>query len=512
MSFFTSITHEFRTPVALINGPLKNALRYTERPEVKEQLEIASRSADTLVKLVNELLDFRRFDADSFVPVREKSDFVEFVTGLIVPFEVFAAERNIRIRHFSRMTDRNRLFDAECLRKVIVNLLSNAVKFTPDGGNISVYVFEINSGPSVEKTVNSVCVDVRDSGCGINPDDTELIFQRFYQSRNVVAGNSGVKSGFGIGLYLCRRIVELHGGKIYAGNNRKGGAFVRVVMPLEKCDDTLPYMEADDAVLVKSSEANGFGETVLVVDDVCDMRRYLGLILSPYYNVLQASDGKEALELLSENRVDLVISDLMMPVMDGNELSRRIKADVATSHIPLLLLTAIKSEKQEKLSLEIGVDDYLCKPFDSDILLLKVRNILAYRRQLRERFSSGMKVEALDLNIESKDSVFMKSAMMLMKEHYLDSEYGVDSFVRDMGYSKTLVNSKLHAIAGMTIGQFMKEYRLNQAKSYIEAADIPVTVSDVAYAVGFNDPKYFTKCFKELFGVLPSEIMKNKQL
>lgn len=201
----------------------------------------------------------------------------------------------------------------------------------------------------------------------------------------------------------------------------------------------------------------------------------------------------------------------MMPVMDGNELSRRIKSDVATSHIPLLLLTAIKSDKQEKLSLEIGVDDYLCKPFDSDILLLKVRNILAYRRQVRKRFASGMEVESLDLKIESKDNVFMRTAMELMKAHYMDSEYGVDAFVRDMGYSKTLVNSKLHAIAGMAIGQFMKEFRLNQARYYISVAEQTVTVADVAYAVGFNDPKYFTKCFKELFGVLPSELMKYKE-
>lgn len=510
MSFFTSITHEFRTPVTLMDGPLKNALRHTVDPEVREQLEIASRSADTLVNLVNELLDFRKFDADSFVLIKKNADFVEFVEKLTVPFEVFASERNIRIKVCCRMYDRHRMFDKECLRKVIVNLLSNAVKFTPDGGHISVYVFEIQSGILTDKVDNLVCIDVRDSGCGINPDDMELIFQRFYQSHNASTESDGVKGGFGIGLYLCRRIVELHGGRIYAGNNKKGGAFVRVLLPLDKGVDTMADVRTSDDEVAKSTVTTGHADTVLLVDDVSDMRRYLNSVLSPYYNVLQASDGKEALDILATNKVDLVISDLMMPVMDGNELTRRIKSDMTTSHIPLLLLTAIKSDKQEKLSLETGADDYLCKPFDGEILLLKVRNILAYRRKVRDKFASGMNVDSLELNIESKDSVFMKSAMMLMKTHYMDSEYGVDAFIRDMGYSKTLVNSKLHAIAGMTIGQFMKEFRLNQAKSYLANVDESVTVSDVAYAVGFNDPKYFTKCFKELFGVLPSELMRHK--
>ena len=513
MSFFTSITHEFRTPVTLINGPLRNALNYTDQPNVREQLEIASRSADTLMKLVNELLDFRKFDADSFVLVKKNADFVDFVQKQIIPFEVFAAERNIKINAYYRIADRYRKFDEECLRKVIVNLLSNAVKFTPDDGNVSVYVFSVLD--------NMVCMDVRDSGCGINPDDMELIFQRFYQSRNtrynitedLKSVGTYAKGGFGIGLYLCRRIVEMHGGTIYAGNNRTKGAFVRVMLPLDKGCDTennvISDIPAKTVGLIEMPSAK-VSDTVLLVDDVKDMRQYLCSILSPYYNILQASDGKEALDILACSKVDLVISDLMMPVMDGNELSRRIKSDISTSHIPLLLLTAIKSEKQEKLSLEIGVDDYLCKPFDGEILLLKVRNILAFRKQVKSRFASEMNVESLDLRIESKDSVFMKSAMTLMKTHYMDCEYGVDAFIKDMGYSKTLVNSKLHAIVGMSIGQFMKEFRLNQAKSYILVADASVTVSDVAYAVGFNDPKYFTKCFKELFGVLPSELMKNK--
>lgn len=553
MSFFTSITHEFRTPVTLINGPLKIALKLTTQPEVRRQLDIAHRNADSLLKLVNEILDFRKFDADNYVLVKKCTDFISFVDKLLVPFEVFAAERNISIRAFYRMKDRYRFFDEECLRKVIVNLLSNAVKFTPDGGIVNVYIANIREKYKTDiisgDTDDLVYIDVRDTGCGINPDDTERIFKRFYQSPESAGYSETAMGGSGVGLYLCRRIVEMHGGEIYAGNNKVEGAFVRVILPLAKCTEkdcsnkvcsikngnsdtaTAGSSSADDYSTVRfipddyqsdnsvavgdtadiSSSAGNqktTPETVLVVDDVEDMRTYINTVLSPYYNVLQASNGKEALDILSCNNVDIVISDLMMPVMDGNELSRLIKADISTSHIPLLLLTAIKSEKQQKLSLEIGVDDYLCKPFDEEILLLKVRNILSLRSSIRKKFASGMNFDSLNLNIESKDTAFMKNAMALMKEHYADSEYGVDSFINDMGYSKTLVNSKLHALAGMTIGQFMKEYRLNQAKAYISGNNASVSVSDVAYAVGFNDPKYFTKCFKEMFGILPSELIR----
>lgn len=532
MSFFTSITHEFRTPVTLINGPLKNALKITDKPEVREQLEIASRNADALLKLVNELMDFRKFDADSFVLSIKNADFISFIDKLIIPFEVFAAERNIKISTYYRMKSRYRFFDEECLRKVIVNLLSNAVKFTPNGDEISLYVFSVSktsdeyeSETDANVNVNGslVCIDVRDSGCGINPEDTELIFQRFYQSHKSHVYTGHTLGGSGVGLYLCRRIVEMHGGQIYAGNNKRKGAFVRVILPLRKgdIDNSMNYCSNENSIGESRKNVNchynannielnidNNTHTILLVDDIEDMRRYLYSILSPKYNVLEASNGKEALEVLGSNVVDLVISDLMMPVMDGNELSRQIKSDIKTSHIPLLLLTAIKSEKQEKLSLEIGVDDYLCKPFDSEMLLLKVQNILMQRERIRKRFSSEMNFCALDLNIESKDSVFMRTAISLMKEHYMDSGYGVDAFIKDMAYSKTLVNSKLHAIAGMTIGQFMKEYRLNQAKAYIQKGDISASVSEIAYSVGFNDPKYFTKCFKELFGKLPSELIK----
>lgn len=246
-------------------------------------------------------------------------------------------------------------------------------------------------------------------------------------------------------------------------------------------------------------------KTILVAEDNPDMRAYIQSILQKEYKVVLAQNGAEALEKLSQQEVDLIISDLMMPVMDGNELSKRVKADLSTSHIPFLMLTAIRSEQQEKISYEIGVDEYLHKPFDEDILQLRIYNILSTREKFKQHFSNNMSCESLHIAKTSKDSLFMDKAFKLIKENYSNSEYNLERFVKDMGYSKTLVNEKLQAITGQSIGVFMKNYRLNVAKaSLLEGSGM--SISEIAYAVGFNDPKYFTRCFKELFGMLPSEV------
>ena len=244
------------------------------------------------------------------------------------------------------------------------------------------------------------------------------------------------------------------------------------------------------------------------MEDNKDMRAYVCSLLSKDYRVLEAEHGEEALRIVRKHTVDLIVSDLMMPVMDGMELSRRIKDNLLTSHIPFLMLTAISSEAQEKKSFEIGVDEYICKPFDEEVFLLRIRNILNLRNSYRKRFSASGDMEELHIKEESKDQLFVNKAIELMKKNYADSEYNLECFVRDMGYSKTLVNSKMHALVGQPIGQFMKNYRLSVARQMIQERKGDVNVSEVAYAVGFNDPKYFTKCFKEFYGYLPSQGLK----
>ncbi len=512
IAFFTNITHEFRTPVTLIHGPIEHALKETQDEDVKAQLQIAERNSRYLLSLVNELMDFRKLDMDKVVLDRRSTNFIEFLSELLIPFKVFAKERQIDISTYFRLDNPFLVVDAGYMRKVMVNLVSNAIKFTPDNGCIHIFVASVK-GESGEKMLYiSVC----DTGHGLVTEDMEKIFDRFYQSKKSTKYPVYGQSGTGIGLFLCRKIVELHGGEICAHNNRGPGASFRILMPLipgESVESGGEVVELSDDGYMPDLTQTDDGqkkETILIVEDNRDMRSYIRTLLVGDYRLFEAGDGQEALEIVQKHTVDLIVSDLMMPVMDGIELSRRIKDNLATSHIPFLMLTALRSDVQEKRSFEIGVDEYLCKPFDEEVLRLRIRNILNLRGKYKKMFSASSNVEELHVKEESRDKTFITNAVSLMKENYADSEYNLERFVRDMGYSKTLVNKKMQDLTGQPIGQFMKNYRLNVAQRMIQEGPGDVNVSEIAYAVGFNDPKYFTKCFKEFFGYLPSSKLGKK--
>ena len=509
IAFFTNITHEFRTPVTLIHGPIEHALKEVTDEHVKADLQIAERNSSYLLSLVNELMDFRKLDMDKVTLDRKPCQFVALLSELLLPFKVFAKERQIEIRFFSRVSTPWVLLDAAYMRKALVNLISNAIKFTPDRGRIDVFVASVRGKDSTPM----LYIDVCDTGHGIVEEDMEKIFDRFFQSKKSVKYPVYGQSGTGIGLFLCRKIVELHEGTIHARNNHSKGASFRILMPfvpseeLELADDKKVLEETK--ILDGENLTGGQNKaTILIVEDNKDMRSYIRTLLEREYCLLEAENGQEALETIQHHNVDLIVSDLMMPVMDGLELSRRIKENLATSHIPFLMLTAIRSEAQEKESYKIGVDEYLCKPFDADMLLLRIRNILNLRQKYKKMFSASSNVDDLPMKEESRDQVFIARALELMQKNYGDSEYVLDNFVRDMGYSKTMVNKKMQALTGQPIGQFMKGYRLNIAQKMIQESTGDFNVSEIAYAVGFNDPKYFTKCFKEFFGYLPSSLLK----
>lgn len=506
IAFFTNITHEFRTPVTLIHGPIEHALKETQNEAVKAQLQIAERNSRYLLSLVNELMDFRKLDIDKVVLDKRSSNFVEFLSELLIPFRVFAKERQIDICTYFRLESPFLMIDSGYMRKVLVNLVSNAIKFTPDGGRIDIFVASIKGEGGEKLLYMNVC----DTGHGIVTEDMEKIFDRFYQSKKSTKYPVYGQSGTGIGLFLCKRIVYLHGGEIFARNNPGHGASFRILMPLvpgEQVETKGEIVESSGAVYLPDTlqpEETQKKETILIVEDNKDMRSYIRTLLVGNYRLFEAGNGQEALEIVQKHTIDLIVSDLMMPVMDGMELSRCIKENLATSHIPFLMLTALRSDVQEKRSFEIGVDEYLCKPFDEEVLRLRIRNILNLRKKYKKMFSSSSNVEELHVKEESRDKTFITNAVNLMKEHYADAEYNLERFVRDMGYSKTLVNKKMQDLTGQPIGQFMKNYRLNVAQRMIQEGPGDINVSEIAYAVGFNDPKYFTKCFKEFFGYLPS--------
>ena len=338
---------------------------------------------------------------------------------------------------------------------MLTNLLANAVKFTPDGGVISLYVARV---VDYEGKVQ-LYLSVSDTGCGIPEKDLPKIFDSFFQAQNTVAYPVFGQTGTGIGLNICKRIITLHGGVISARNNHSGGTSFRILlpmkdMPVKEHEAVERHLDEENMSLVKP--ASSAHETLLIVDDNSDMRRYICSLLKQEYKLLEAENGKKAIDIIKNEHVDLIISDLLMPEMDGLELSKRVKA-----------------EENEKICYSVGVDEYLCKPFDAEVLKYRIRNILALRRGYQEKLSKPAALALTDVSDlglieESRDKVFMDRAIALMKEHYAESEYGLDAFIRDMGYSKTLVNQKMQNLAGIPIGQFMKNFRLDMGYQLLE--------------------------------------------
>lgn len=504
--FFTHLTHEFRTPVTLIHGPIQQALALTSDKEVKEQLHIAERNVQDLLSLVNELMDFRKLDTEKVKLNIRPFDLISMIDDLLLPFISFVKHRHITLQACYHLKGLSVNADPTYLHRVLTNLLANAVKFTPDGGHIRLYAARLVDN----KGKVQLYLSVSDTGCGIPEKYLPQIFDSFFQAQNKVTYPVFGQTGTGIGLNVCKRIVALHGGVISAKNNRAGGTSFRVLLPMkemptEELSAVNGMSEEDNSVVTEDNSLQK--ATLLVVDDNHDMRRYIRSLLKNEYKLLEAENGVEAMKIIEKHQVDLIVSDLLMPEMDGLELSKRVKENLATSHIPFLILTAVHSEENEKKCYSIGVDEYLCKPFDADIFKYRIRNILTLRRGYQERLSQPAvlsDISELGLIEESRDKIFMDRAMELMKLHYAEAEYGLDAFVRDMGYSKTLVNQKMQSLAGMPIGQFMKNFRLDMGRQLLEQGKGDANVSEVAYAVGFNDPKYFTKCFKQRFGCLPS--------
>lgn len=326
------------------------------------------------------------------------------------------------------------------------------------------------------------------------------------------------QAGSGIGLYLCKRIVQMHGGEIHAQNNHTTGCSLRILLPVTSENSTMKTIAestpqltvADDTV--QASESTGKGLSILVVEDNADMRGYIRSILRDKYNVLEAAHGEEALTILNSHAVDFIISDLMMPVMDGIELSRRVKENFTISHIPFLMLTAKTSQESRLESYRTGVDEYLLKPFDETLLLTRIENILENRKRYQKKFAIAMDVDTLNMEEESGDKKFLNRIMDVVKENYKNSYFEVSDFCEAAGVSKSLLNKKLQSLIGQSAGQFIRNYRLNIARELLlkNRENKNMNIAEIAYEVGFNDPKYFTRCFTKYFNTTPSSLLNEE--
>lgn len=504
--FFTNITHEFRTPLTLIVGPIERALKLSYNPQVIEQLHLVERNSKYLLSLVNQLMDFRKVEEGRIKIATNYGNLKEFMLEIVPPFADYAKNRGINLQLYLRLPDPFFMFDEDVMRKIMTNLISNALKFTPKGGNVGIYVGVI--GQATEK---KLFISVRDTGKGIPENDIERIFMQFYQSDNRSLESVSGQSGTGIGLYLCRKLIDLLDGKIYAKNNPLKGASFRILLPALYGDTQIhseSEMEKEDIAI--DVPRNG-KMVILVVEDNKDMRDYIRSILAEYYNVLEASQGEEALALLHANNVDFIISDLMMPVMDGMELSRRVKNDFSISHIPFLMLTAKTSDEARLESYKMGADAFLLKPFDENMLLARISNILENRKRFQQKFSIDMNADSLEVEENSGDKKFLNKAMSVVKENYKNPDFEVSDFIEAVGISKSLLNKKMQSLTGQSAGQFIRNYRLNLARELLlkNKVNRTMNISEIAYEVGFNDPKYFTRCFTKHFNVTPSSLLED---
>ncbi|MDR3653562.1 MAG: two-component regulator propeller domain-containing protein [Paludibacter sp.] len=520
ISFFTNITHEFRTPITLILGPVERSLKLSTNPKVLEQLNIVQRNSRLLLGLINQLMDFRKVDSGKMEIVKTQQNFIEFLNDLILPFEDLVKDRGITFRKLYRINPPEFFFDRDNMQKVMGNLLSNAIKFTPDHGMITVV-----ASTYTDKTDRRerLYVAVKDTGKGIPENDREKIFDRFFQSKQNHAYSGYGQSGTGIGLYLCKRIIELHDGKIEVLNQTSGGSCFRFIIPIDRRISTVVSIDGKPMEMNPRNEENvhdniseEFSKTkpiLLIVEDNSDMRQYVRSILCEEFNVLEAPNGVVGLEVTNRYLPDLIISDIMMPEMDGMEFCKRVKTAFTTSHIPVILLTAKSSTDTQIESFQLGADAFLVKPFDEELLKAIIRNLNEKRKRIQLNFAENMDSNVLNFDDESLDKKFIDKALKVIKENYTNSEFDVTEFMESMGISRSLLHKKLTNLAGQSASRFIRVYRLNVARELIIKNNVNHTlnISEIAYEVGFNDPKYFTRCFTKHFGIQPSSFFENKK-
>lgn len=504
LRFFTNVSHEFRTPLTLIIAPVEKLMKKETHAEDKKILQLVHENATQLLSLVNQLLDFRKIDVQRIHLLLSSGDIVLFIRNITYSFKNLSEEKNIRFSFSTTFPSLMMKFDTDKIFKIVSNLLSNAFKFTPEGGEISVNLQLHNK----EDKSNELLIQVTDTGIGIASDQYELIFNRFYQIPSKDETDSTV--GTGIGLHLCREFVKIHNGTISVESKPGEGSTFTVALPvvLSEIEEVISTPGKVDANIPEKEiepENHKLENTILIVDDNYKFRDFMKLSLSDTYNILTASDGEDAWPIVLDKLPDMVISDVMMPVMDGIELCRRIKQDIRTSHIPVILLTARSAEESKLIGLEAGADDYIGKPFNMDMLLLKIQHIMALRNRMQQQFmqSTNKGIQLTDMNISSLDEDLMKKSILFIEKEIANPDLSVEWLSREMGMSRVNFYKKTMSITGKTPVELIRTIRMKHAAALLEKSQL--RVNEVAFKVGVNDSKLFRKYFKEEFGVLPSD-------
>ncbi|MFC1760707.1 ATP-binding protein [Planctomycetota bacterium] len=495
LAFFTNISHELRTPLTLITGPLETVLTKLKDSELREHLLLVKRNADRLLHLANQLLDIRKLHAGKLTLYLTESDLVLFTRGIVASMQSAAAEKQLTLSHETTQTELTVAFDADKMEKILVNLISNAIKFTDPGGTITVQTQPVNE---------HIQLTVEDNGRGIPPHESDHVFERFYR-----IDKHGQTEGSGIGLSLARELISLHEGTISVlspistQNNKRPGTRFTVTIPMRDSET----IDVNDLSTNHKEEDDDFETntlpTVLIVEDNNDMRHYVGSILMQEYHLLEAANGQEGLQLAHQKIPDLIISDIMMPVMNGIELCRNLKNSETTSHIPIIILTAKGSETEQVEGLETGADDYVMKPFSKAIFKARLANLLESRRRLHAHFQKDPSTPLQKITANPVDERFLKRACDIVEAHLADYEFSRDAFSAQMHMSRSTLYRKLKALTGQSPTVFIRTVRLKHAAELLKIGHY--SISEVAYRVGFLDMAYFSTCFKSQFSCTPSK-------
>lgn len=523
--FFTNISHELRTPLTLIADPVEMLLEDSGiKGKSRELLKMVQRNALALQQLVSNILDFRKIQNGKMELKLYRFDIVKTLTMWVGDFQLTAERKQIRL-HLDvddLKGSHEMIADQEKISRIVFNLLSNALKYTPAGGEIFV---------SLKDEGANLRLDVRDTGKGISQDEADKIFERFFQAK-------GAASGTGIGLALVKSFVELHHGEARVESEPGKGSDFIVVIPRKQEGDSqvihndvdivdnsanasasdsknvvdesvLQYIDDGDRSRGKVQQLvseNTNRPTVLVIDDNTDIRQYERTLLQDEYVVLEAADGKEGLAVALKEVPDLVICDVMMPVMDGLEFTKQLKTNTATSHIPVIMLTAKNLEEHRAEGYEHGADSYITKPFHSKVLLARIENLLRQRQLLKNLYQGTKEAEKeiSEAHLEDRDKQFLKQLQAIIQKNLSDSEFGVEDMGQQIGLSRVQLYRKVKAMTGSSVVDLLRKARLAKARRLLETRSM--SISEVAYEVGFSAPSYFTKCFKEEYGMLPGDV------
>lgn len=511
MRFFINISHELRTPLTLIMAPLQEVISRISDRWTRNQLDYIQRNANRLLYLVNQLMDYRRAELGVFELKAHKGNAHQLVEDNFLFYDKLAKQKRIHYTLHSEVQEKVLLFDTNYLELIVNNLLSNAFKYTTEGQSITVTLKEENS---------MLILQVSDTGIGIPINKQAKIFERFYQIE-------GEHMGSGIGLSLVQRLVELHHGRIELESEEGKGSTFSVYLPQDealynaseltsgaeeevKAHSTNPknmyFIDTENVEGdVSKSEEKKRG-TILIVEDNKEIQHYLSRGLQELFNTIGAGNGEEALEILKEKEVDMVLTDVMMPVMDGIKLCKSIKQNIRTCHIPVIILSAKSDVKDQMEGLQVGADDYIAKPFALSVVTTKIQNMLRTRHRMLERYSKSLEVEPEKITFNAMDEALLKRAVVIVEKNMDNIEFSTDEFAREMNMSRSNLHLKLKAITGESTIDFIRKIRFNEACKLLK--DGRYTVSEVSSMVGFNTPSYFATSFKKYFGCLPTEYIK----